>query len=73
VVFLSDIQRWSAESKQFIAVVADFKLVRIADGATLWQRHYQRAVPTPSATNLSQASSDAAKVVVRELFESSAR
>lgn len=68
LLFLSDIQRWSAESKQFIAVVADFKLVRIADGATLWQRHYQRAVPTPSATNLSQASSDTAKIVVREVF-----
>jgi ABC-type Mn2+/Zn2+ transport system permease subunit len=73
LLFLSDITRWNAESKQFIAVVADFKLIRIGDGVTLWQRHYQRAVPTPSATNLAQASVDAAKIVVRELFAAPAR
>jgi ABC-type Mn2+/Zn2+ transport system permease subunit len=70
VLFLSDILRWNADAKQFISVVADFKLVRIADGVVLWQTRYQRAVPTPSATNVGQASSDAVKVIVRELFES---
>jgi hypothetical protein len=70
LLFLSDILRWSADSKQFISVVADFKLVRIADGAVLWERRYQRAVPTPSATNLSQASSDATKIIVHDLFGS---
>jgi ABC-type Mn2+/Zn2+ transport system permease subunit len=70
LLFLSDILRWSADSKQFISVVADFKLLRIADGTVLWERRYQRAVPTPSATNLSQASSDAVKIIVRDLFGS---
>jgi ABC-type Mn2+/Zn2+ transport system permease subunit len=70
LLFLSDILRWSTDSKQFISVVVDFKLVRIADGAVLWERRYQRAVPTPSATNLSQASSDATKIIVRDLFGS---
>jgi ABC-type Mn2+/Zn2+ transport system permease subunit len=70
LLFLSDILRWNADSKQFISVVADFKLLRIADGAVLWERRYQRAVPTPSATNLSQASSDAVKIIVRDLFRS---
>ncbi len=68
-IFLSDVLRWSVDSKQFVAVVADFKVVRLSDSAVLWQRHYQRAVPTPSATNIGQASSDAAKIVVRDLFE----
>lgn len=68
LLFLTDILRWSAESKQFISVVADFKLVRAADGAVLWQRHYQRAVPTPSATNTGQASADAVKAIARDLF-----
>jgi hypothetical protein len=70
LLFLSDILRWNADSKQFISVVADFKLIRIADGAVLWQRRYQRAVSTPSATNLSQASTDAVKIIVQDLFVS---
>lgn len=69
VLLLTDILRWNVESKKFIGVIADFKLIRIADGATLWQRRYQRAVPTPSATNLAQASSDAVKMIVRDIFK----
>ena len=57
------------QPKQFVSVLMDFKLVRIADGAVLWERRYQRAVPTPSATNTGQASADVAKVVARDLFE----
>jgi ABC-type Mn2+/Zn2+ transport system permease subunit len=69
-LFLADILRWNVDSKQFVSVVADFKLVRIADGAVLWENRYQRAVPTPSATNVGQASADAVKIIVRELFGS---
>jgi hypothetical protein len=68
VVFVSEIGRWEAESKQFVRVLADFKLVRLDDGAVLWERRVQRAVPTPSATHLGQASSDAVRQIVRELF-----
>jgi ABC-type Mn2+/Zn2+ transport system permease subunit len=70
LLFLSDILRWNADSKQFLSVLTDFKLVRIADGAVLWERRYQRAVPTPSATNLSQASTDAVKIIMQDLFAS---
>lgn len=68
-LFLADILRWNVDSKQFVSVVADFKLVRIADGAVLWETRYQRAVPTPSATNVGQASADAVREIVRQLFE----
>ena len=34
----------------------------------LWERRIQRAVPTPSATNLGQAYTDSVKEVVRDLF-----
>ncbi len=68
LLFLTDLLRWNVDSKQFVGVVADFKLIRIADGATLWQRRYQRAVPTPGATNTAQASKDAARIVARDLF-----
>jgi hypothetical protein len=69
MLFLAEILRWNADSKQFVSVLADFKLVRIADGALLWERRIQRAVPTPSATNLGQAYTDGVREVVRELFE----
>jgi hypothetical protein len=68
VVFVSEIRRWEADMQRFVRVLVDFKLVRIDDGAVLWQKRVQGAVPTPSATNLGQASTDAAKAVVHDLF-----
>lgn len=70
LIFVSEIRRWEGESQQFVRVFADFKLVRLEDGAVLWDRRVQRAVSTPSATNLAQASADAVRDVVRELFGS---
>jgi hypothetical protein len=71
LVFVSEIGRWEAEPKQFVRVFAHFKLVRLDDGAVLWERRVQRAVPTPSATHLGQADTDAVQAVVAELFGSS--
>lgn len=68
VVLASEIRRWEATSKQFVRVLADFKLLRLEDGAVLWERRVQNAVPTPSATDVRQAYMDAVKTVVGELF-----
>jgi hypothetical protein len=68
VVFVSEIRRWEAEMQRFVRVVADFKLMRINDGAVLWQRRVQGAIPTPSATSLGQASTDAVQAILRDLF-----
>jgi ABC 3 transport family len=68
LIFVSEISRWEADSRQFVRVFADFKLIRTEDGAVLWERRIQRAVPTPSATNLGQAYTDSVKEVVRDLF-----
>jgi hypothetical protein len=68
VAFVSEIWRWEADSKQFVRVVADFKLMRLDDGAILWQRRVQSAVPTPSATHLGEAYMDAIKGIMREIF-----
>src|SRR5215510_5783226 len=68
LIFVSEILRWEADSRQFVRVSADFKLVRTDDGKILWERRIQRAVPTPSATNLGQAYTDSVKEVVRDLF-----
>jgi ABC-type Mn2+/Zn2+ transport system permease subunit len=69
LLFVSEISRWEADSRQFVRVVADFKLVKTNDGSVLWERRIQRAVPTPSATNLGQAYTDSVKEVVRDLFQ----
>ena len=61
VVLASEVRRWEATSKQFVRVLADFKLMRLEDGAVLWERRVQSAVPTPSATDLGQAYMDAVK------------
>jgi ABC-type Mn2+/Zn2+ transport system permease subunit len=68
VVLASEVRRWEATNKQFVRVLADFKLMRLEDGAVLWERRVQSAVPTPSATELGQAYMDAVKSVMSELF-----
>jgi hypothetical protein len=68
LVLVSEIWRWETDARQFVRVFADFKLVRTDDGAILWTRRIQRAVPTPSATNTGQASMDAVKNIVSELL-----
>jgi hypothetical protein len=68
LVFTSEIRRWEVEAQKFVRVLVDFKLIRIDDGAVLWERRIQRAVPTPSATNVGQASTDAVRAIVHDLF-----
>jgi hypothetical protein len=70
LIFVSEISRWDADSRQFIRVFADFKIVRTSDGTVVWERRIQRAVPTPSATNLGQSYTDSVKEVVRDIFSS---
>ncbi len=68
VAFISEIRRWEVDVQKFVRVLVDFRLVQIDDGRILWERRVQRAVPTPSATNVGQASSDATREIVRGLF-----
>ncbi|HZH84811.1 MAG TPA: metal ABC transporter permease [Phototrophicaceae bacterium] len=68
IVFVSEIFRWEGETQKYVRALIDFKLIRIDDGAVIWQRRVQGAIPTPSATNLGQASTDAAGKIVRDLF-----
>lgn len=68
LLFVSEIRRWEGEPQKFVRVLVDFEIVRIDDGVVLWERHVQRAVPTPSAPYLGQAYMDAVKVVAHDLF-----
>ncbi|HEX5605137.1 MAG TPA: metal ABC transporter permease [Candidatus Binatia bacterium] len=67
-LFVSEIWRWEGETQKFVRALVDFKLIQIDDGTVVWQRRVQGAIPTPSATNLGQASADAVRAIVRELF-----
>jgi hypothetical protein len=68
IVFVSEIRRSEGETQKFVRALVDFKLIQVDDGTVLWERRVQRAIPTPSATNLGQASADAVRTIVRELF-----
>ena len=68
LIFVGEIWRWDGEPQKLVRVLAEFKLIRIADGAILWETRVQRAVPTTSATNLGQAYTDAVKAVMHEIF-----
>jgi ABC-type Mn2+/Zn2+ transport system permease subunit len=68
LLFVSEIRRWDGEPQKFVRALIDFKLIRIEDGSVLWERRIQRAVPTPSATNMGQASTDAVRQITRDLF-----
>ena len=67
-LFLSEIRRWDAEATGLMRLWVDFKLVRIADGALLWERSVQKIVPSNRSGNLAEVHQDAVKEVVRELF-----
>ncbi|HXV82509.1 MAG TPA: metal ABC transporter permease [Candidatus Binatia bacterium] len=70
LLFVSEISRWETDSRQFVRVFVDFKLIKTGDAAVVWERRIHRAVPTPSATNLGQAYTDSVREVVRDLFSS---
>jgi len=67
-LFLSEIRRWDAEMAGLMRLWVDFKLVRIADGALLWERSVQKVVPMNRSGNLAEVHNDAVREVTRELF-----
>lgn len=69
LLLIADIQRWNADGRQLLSTRVDFKLVRIHDGSVVWEKTAQRVISTTGA-NLSQASADAIKEIMREIFGS---
>ena len=67
-LLLSEIRRWDAEPAGLMLLWVDFKLVRIADGALLWERSVQKVAAASRSGNLAEVHQDAVKEVVRELF-----
>jgi ABC-type Mn2+/Zn2+ transport system permease subunit len=66
-VLVGVIERWEPGEKLVRALV-DFKLLRLQDGAPVWQARVRRALPTPGATHTAQAYRDAVAPLARDLF-----
>jgi hypothetical protein len=67
-LLLSEIYRWDADTAGLLRVWIEFKLVRIADGALLWERRVQKVFPGGRSGNPAEMHSDAVREVVKELF-----
>lgn len=68
VVLLSEIRRWAIEAPGLMRLRLEFQLVRIADGALLWQRSVRRVLPAHRSGNPAETVQDALREVTRELF-----
>lgn len=67
-LFLSEIRRWDLEAPGLMRIWVEFKLVRVADGALLWERSVQKVIPAGRSGNPAEVHDDAAREVARELF-----
>jgi hypothetical protein len=67
-LFLSEIRRWDIEAAGLMRLWVDFKLVRITDGALLWERSVQKVSPVTRSGNLADVHGDGVREVIRELF-----
>ena len=69
-LLLCDIRRWHTDGRSPLRTSVDMRLVRIGSGAVEWHGQVQKIVPLVGAGRLDEASSDAVKVILRELFAS---
>ncbi|HWO43881.1 MAG TPA: metal ABC transporter permease, partial [Candidatus Eisenbacteria bacterium] len=69
LLLLSDLLRWQSDGRLLRARVG-FRLVRISDGAVVWQRDVRRVVAATGPADFGQASADGVQAIVRELFGS---
>lgn len=68
LLLLSDIQRWNADGRQLLVTRVDFKLLQISDGRILWEKNVRRVISTTGAGDLGQASADAVKEIMHDVF-----
>jgi ABC-type Mn2+/Zn2+ transport system permease subunit len=67
-LLLSDIRRWSTDGRAPLRTWVDMRLVRIDKGTINWERQFQKVVPMVGAARLDEASTDAVKEILRDLF-----
>jgi len=69
-LLLCDIRRWHTDGRSPLSTSVLMRLVRIDDGMVQWQEHWQKIVPLVGARRLDEASGDAVKAIMREMFPS---
>jgi manganese/iron transport system permease protein len=69
-LLLSDIRRWNTDGRAPLRTWVDVRLVRIDNGTINWERQFQKVVPMVGAARLDEASADAVKEILREMFGS---
>lgn len=67
-LLLSEIRRWEADTAGLLRLWVEFKLVRIADGALLWERRVQKVFAAGRSGNPAEMHSDAVREITKELF-----
>jgi hypothetical protein len=67
-LLLSEVRRWESDTAGLLRVWVDLKLVRIADGALLWERRVQKVFPGGRTGNPAEMHNDAAREVAKDLF-----
>jgi ABC 3 transport family len=67
-LLLSDIRRWNTDGRAPLRTWVDVRLVRIDNGTINWERQFQKVVPMVGAARLDEASADAVKEILREMF-----
>lgn len=69
-LLLSDIRRWNTDGRAPLRTWVDMRLVRIDNGTINWERQFQKVVPMVGAARLDEASADAVKEILSEMFGS---
>jgi hypothetical protein len=67
-LFLSEIRRWDADTGGLLRLWVEFKLVRIADGAVLWERRVRKVFLAGRLGNPAEAHNDAVREITKEIF-----
>jgi ABC-type Mn2+/Zn2+ transport system permease subunit len=67
-LLLSDIRRWNTDGRAPLRTWVDVRLVRIDNGTINWERQFQKIVPLVGSARLDEASADAVKEILREMF-----
>ena len=67
-LLLSDIRRWNTDGRAPLSTLVEMRLVRIDNGAIIWNKQFQKVVPMVGAARLDEASADAVKEILREMF-----
>lgn len=69
-LLIADIRRWQTDGRSPLRAWVVMRLVRIDSGAMRWESEVQKVLPLVGSGRLDEASNDAVKAILSELFRS---